>query len=184
MDKKTKYLEVALLRSKDEAHSAFLTFKAKAENQTSLKHKIKILSSDNGTEYVNKRFKITLNKAGIIYQTTALYTKEQNGNAKRINHTLLNKVRCILLNSNLPQYMWGEALLAVTYLYNRTPHSKLGFKTPYKAKNGEKPDITNIKVFGSLVYFKQKRLDLKKLNPCRVLGILIGYSIDCNNYKI
>ena len=105
LGKKTKYLKVALLKLKDKAYNAFLTFKAKAENQTSLKHKIKILSSDNGTEYVNKRFKITLNKAGIIYQTTALYTKEQNGNAKRINRTLLNKVRCILLNSNLPQYM-------------------------------------------------------------------------------
>ncbi len=190
LDKVTKYLEIALLKSKDEAHKAFLVFKARAENKATKnkkatkKRSIKVFSTDNGTEYVNKRFKITLDNAGIIHQTSAPYTKEQNGNAERINRTLLNKVRCLLLSSNLPQYMWGEAILTATYLYNRTPHSKLGYKTPYEAKNGEKPDITNIKVFGSLAYFKNKRPNLKKLDPRGTLGILIGYGTDCNNYKV
>ena len=75
-------------------------------------------------------------------------------------------------------------MLTVVYLYNRTLYSNLSYKTPYEAKNSVKPDISNIKVFGSLVYFKYKRLDLKKLDPCSSLGILIGYGIDCNNYKV
>jgi hypothetical protein len=33
---------------------------------------------------------------------------------------------------NTPRYLWGEALLASVYLYNRTPYSSLGYKTPIK----------------------------------------------------
>jgi hypothetical protein len=191
LDRKTRYLEVELLKTKDEAYEAFLRFKAKAENQAysnssnTTNKRIKILSTDNGTEYINKRFKIALDKAGIIHQTSSTYTPEQNGFIERINRTLLNKVRSLLLNSNLNKKMWGEALLSAVYLYNRTPHSKLGYKTPHEIKNGELPNIGNIKVFGSLVYFKQKGPNnVTKLDKRGNLGILIGYGTNSSHYKI
>jgi hypothetical protein len=36
--------------------------------------------------------------------------------------------------------------LAAVYLYNRTPHSSINYKTPYELKNKEKPNISNIKI--------------------------------------
>ena len=192
LDKRSRYLEVKLLKTKDEAYEAFIEFKTIAENQansnsnnTNTNKRIKVLSTDNGTEYINKRFKIALNKAGIIHQTSCPYTPEQNGFIERINRTLMNKVRSLLLNSNLNKKMWGEALLAATYLYNRTPHSKLDYKTPFEVKNGELPNIGNIKVFGSLVYFKRKgQNNVTKLENRGILGILIGYGSNNSHYKI
>ena len=58
-------------------------------------------------------------------------TPQQNGIAKRRNHTLLNMVRCMLLNSSLLELLWGEALITVAYILNQVP-SKYVPKTPYE----------------------------------------------------
>ena len=68
-----------------------------------------------------------------------------------------------------------------TYLCNRTPHSSLGYKTPYEAKTGQKPDISEIKIFGSLVYRLAQQP--KKLDPRGKPYYLVGY-MSPNIYRI
>ena len=68
-----------------------------------------------------------------------------------------------------------EAVSTVVYLYNRTPYSQISFKTPYFALYNTKPDITNIKVFGSIAYYKDKATGLKKLDPRAKKAILVGF---------
>jgi hypothetical protein len=54
--------------------------------------------------------------------------------------------------------------MAAIYIYNRTPHSAIGFKTLYEAKYGHKPDISKIRIWGSKAYKKEairRKLDLK-----------------------
>jgi len=141
---------------------------------------IKILKSDNGSEYTNTLFKDYIKKTGIIQQFSAPYTPQQNGLAERINYTLLTKVRAILYESFIPKTLWTEILLAVTYIYNRTPHSFLGFKTPYEARYNTKPDISNIRLLGSTAYYKEARTT--KLQEKGNLSILIGFNK--NQYKV
>ena len=50
---------------------------------------VKILRSDNGTEYINGKFSNFLSSYGIIHQTTCVNTAEQNGVAERKNRHLL-----------------------------------------------------------------------------------------------
>ena len=58
----------------------------------------------------------------------------------------MNKVRSILINSGLPKALWGEAAIAGTYIYNRTPHSSLkDSMTSFEARHGEKPNRSNIR---------------------------------------
>ena len=52
----------------------------------------------------------------------------------------------MLIKAKLPKVYWGEAILAATYLYNRTSNSSIGFKTPYEAKTGLKLDMSQIRV--------------------------------------
>ena len=181
LDKKTRFLEIKLLRTKDEAYSAFIEFKEREENNKDNK-RIRIYATDNGTEFINKKFKSYLINHGIIYQLSPVYTPESNGLAERINRTIINKVRCLLYNANLPKELWGEAAITATYLYNRTPHSKLDFKTPYELKYNKRPDISNIKTFGSIAFYKNKNSHIKKLDPRANKGILIGFGQ--NMYKI
>ena len=89
----------------------------------------------------------------------------------------------MLISSGLPKSLWGEAVLAAIYIYNRTPHSSLeGFITPYEARYGQKPDISNIKIWGSITYKKELKEMLKKLDNRANLYILVGYG--SNQYRL
>ena len=79
--------------------------------------------------------------------------------------------------------MWGEAILTATYLYNRTPSSSIDFNTPYYLKYKEKPNINNIRVFGSLTYYKEPSNFTKKLDSRASAYYLVGF-IGKNIYKL
>ena len=52
----------------------------------------------------------------------------------------------MLINSGLLKALWGEAAIAGTYIYNRTPHSSLKDSiTPFEVRHGEKPNRLNIR---------------------------------------
>ena len=89
------------------------------ENQTNLK--IKSLRTDNGLEFVNQEFNDLCAKYGIQRHKTVKNTPQQNGVAERMNRTLLNKVRCLMIESGLSKPYWGEALYNACYLINRSP---------------------------------------------------------------
>ena len=58
-------------------------------------------------------------------------TPQKNRIAKRRNHTLLDMVRCMLVNSSLLEFLWSEALKTETYILNHMP-SKYVPNTPYE----------------------------------------------------
>ena len=49
-------------------------------------------------------------------------TPQQNGIAERRNHTLLDMVQCMLVNSSLPKFLWGKALKTIAYILNQVPN--------------------------------------------------------------
>ena len=122
IDDCTRYCYLYLLRSKDEAIEAFKDFKNEAENQ--LNCRIKCVRSDRGGEYVAP-FAELCHASGIIHQTTAPYSPQSNGVAERKNRTLKEMMNALLINSGLPQNMWGEALLTANYILKRF-HLKIG----------------------------------------------------------
>ena len=87
IDDFSRYAKVYLLRTKDEAEEMFLKHKAEVENQ--LDRKIKRLRSDRGGEYGTIFLKIFCEKNGIIHETSAPYTPQQNGIAERKNICLM-----------------------------------------------------------------------------------------------
>jgi hypothetical protein len=92
MDDFTRKVFPYFLKTKDEVKSKFLIFKVLVENETGLK--IKVLQSDNGTEYVNKDLENYLVSEGIRHQTTIPSTPEQNGVAEQTNRSVIEKTRC------------------------------------------------------------------------------------------
>ena len=65
---------IYFLMKKDEVFMWFCTFKALVENLT--RKKIKILRTDNGTEYETNEFNNFCREAGIKRETTTVYTTE------------------------------------------------------------------------------------------------------------
>ena len=75
------------------------------ENQ--LDRKIKVKRSDRGGEY-EAPFGDFCSQHGIIHQTTAPYSPQQNGVAERKNRTLKEMMNALLLSYGLPQNLWGK----------------------------------------------------------------------------
>ena len=133
------------IKNKSDFFEEFKKFKATAENHCS--NKIKIFRTDNGTEYTSNAFQKFLNGCGIIHQKTAPYTSEQNGVSERLNRTIIDRVRCMLIDSGLEEKFWAEAAKTASYLLNRTP-CRNNTICPEELWSGRKPSLKHIRVFG------------------------------------
>lgn len=146
--------------------------------------KIKILRTDNGTEYVNGAFKSFLDDAGIIHQKSTPYTPEQNGLAERMNRTLVEKARCMLFDAELELELWAEAINTDAHIINRSPSRGLKDQTPEEIWSGKKPNVEYLRVFGSkaMVHIpKQKR---QKLDSKLIECIMVGYCDTTKGYRL
>lgn len=150
IDDASRWCEVRFLKTKDET---FKEIKAMFENQK--RKRIKFLQSDNGTEYVNGRVISYLKNAGIARRLTVPHHPQQNGVSERKNRTLMNTARYLLIQANLPDYMWAEAINTANYLRNRCPISSLNGKTPYEAWYDKLPEVNHLKEFGSKAHCLQ-----------------------------
>jgi hypothetical protein len=137
---------VYFLKVKDEVLSKFKEFTALVERQTG--RKLKTLRSDNGTEYVCAGMKNFMREKGIKYQLTVQYTPEQNGIAECCNHTLCTKTRSMLADAKLDKKFWAEAVNAAMQLKNVSPTKAVKNMTSEEAWNGNKVDISYLRVFG------------------------------------
>ena len=70
-------------------------------------------------------------------------TPQQNGVAERRNRTLLEMVRSMMAQANLPIQFWGDALLTATYILNCVP-SKSVSSTPYELWSQRKPNLNEL----------------------------------------
>jgi len=107
---------IYFLKKKDEVFTWFRHFKALIENQA--KKKIKILSTENGTEYQSNKFHGFCKEAGIKRETTTPYTPEQNGVAERKNCTIVEVVHAMIHDQRLPKFLWAEATNNPIYVQN------------------------------------------------------------------
>src|SRR5438477_4492017 len=92
--------------------------------------KVKYLRTDGGGEYTGFLIPL-LSSYGITHQPTAPYTPQSNGISERLNRTLNDMVRTMLIHSHLPQSFWSEALQHAAYMKNRLPHSATYYNTPF-----------------------------------------------------
>ena len=175
----TRYCYVYLLRSKDEALEKFMHYKNEVENQ--LGRKIKAIRSDRGGEY-DAPFDRFCQEHGIIHQTSAPYTPQQNGIVERKNRTLKEMMNVMLISSGLPQNLWGEALLSSNYILNKLPHKKLD-KTPYSLWKGWRPSYKYLKVWGCLAKVMVPIPKKIKIGPKTIDCIFIGYAINSSAYR-
>ena len=89
-----------------------------AEVETKLDRRVKTLRTDRGREYLSDMFKGFCEEKGIVRHLAIPYTPQQNGVAERRNRTLLDMVRSMMAQANLPINFWGDALLSATYILN------------------------------------------------------------------
>ena len=93
----------------------------------------------------------------------------------------------IMFESNVPKYLWGDAVLTAAYLINRMPTRVLNYHTPLDTFKTFFPacrlhtDLP-LKVFGCTV-FMHISTSRSKLDPRAEKCIFVGYSPTTKGYK-
>jgi transposase InsO family protein len=165
---------ICFLKTKDEVFERFRGFRALVENQT--RRKIRVLRLDNGGEYTSKEFEDYCTTTGIKKELTVPYNPEQNGVAERKNRTVVGATRAMIHDQGLPLFLWVEASSAAVYLQNRSPHTVLGKQTLDETFSGTRPDVSHIRIWGSVCYCHVPSEKRTKLDPTTVKGLLVGYN--------
>ena len=136
----------------------------------------KIIRVDNGTEYINADLMKWCKDRGIEVQQTAPYSPEQNGLAERLNRTLIELARAMLIAKKLPEMLWAEAVSHAAYLRNRASTRALQGATPEGLWNQYKPNIEHLQEFGTSVYVLLESTTRSKLMAKSEKHIFVGFA--------
>ena len=161
------------MKAKNEVFEKFKEFEALIENLSD--KRIKTLRSDNGGEYTSKELEAFRKDAGIKRELTIPYNPQQNGVAERKNITIMEAMKTMIYDQDLPMHLWVVATRTIFYVQNRISHNSLGFKTLEEMFTGNKPKVSNIKIFGFPVYVHIPKEKRTKLDPSGKKGIFVGY---------
>lgn len=179
IDDHSKKVFLYTMKLKSEVFDKLMEFKTLAENQTG--KKIKRIRSDNGGEYENKRFEQFSKENGIVLERTIPYTPQQNGVSERYNRTIMERVRALLLESNLGDEFWGEACNTAVYLMNLIPKGGESC-SPNELWNSEKVDLSKLRIFGEKCMGHIPKEKRGKLEAKSEELILVGY--EANGYRL
>lgn len=176
----SKYTEVKFLRNKNDVADNAINYIEKLKTQ--LGRKPKVFRSDRGGEYMCEKFQSYLRHEGIRFQCTVGYAPEQNGIAERMNRTLVEAARSMIVDSGLSKSFWAEAIDTANYVLNRIDGKRK--ISPYELMFNVKPKITHFQEFGCdaytmIPYEKRRKLDdkAKKVK-------FVGYDESSKGYRL
>ena len=162
IDRCTRYMWVYIANSKRPpvqfCKSVLNKFKSSTKHRT--------VRCDQGELASSNDFKKMLQEEQFSLQVTGSNNSKQNGMAERPHRTLAQMVRCTLQGAGLGPVYWLYALQHCVYVKNRLPHKALK-KSPYELLTGNKPDLRNLRVFGSRVVAQTPRSRTGKLDKNR-----------------
>ncbi|KAI3735402.1 hypothetical protein L6452_14898 [Arctium lappa] len=182
VDDYSRFTWVYFLRTKDETSGLIKSFILRIENQTN--QKVKVIRSDNGTEFKNLDLNTFCEEKGIERQYSAPRSPQQNGVAESRNRTLIEAARSLLADSKLPITFWAEAVNTACYVQNRVLVVKPKNKTPYDLFNKRKPFIGFFKPFGCPCTILNTKTHLGKFDRKADDGFLVGYSSQSKAYRV
>nr|GEW12914.1 hypothetical protein [Tanacetum cinerariifolium] len=158
------------------------TFITGQENQLSLR--VKVIRSDNGTEFKNSNLNQFCGLKGIKREFSVPRTPQQNGIAKRKNKTLIEAARTMLVDSLLPIPFWVETVNTACYVQNRVLVTKPHNKTPYELLHGRTPSIGFIRPFGCHVTILNTLDPLGKFQEKVDERFLVGYFVCSKAFRV
>ena len=150
IDNFSGYALVAFICTKDAVLQHFHSMVSWAETFTG--HSLTSVRSDQGRGFLGRDLQSFFLSRGITHQTSVPHTPQQNGHAERFNHTLLEKAEAMWQHACLPKSFWQDAVETSLHIYNRQPMHCHNWKMPIEIFNGDKPDISYFRVFGTCAY--------------------------------
>ncbi|GJU46483.1 putative ribonuclease H-like domain-containing protein [Tanacetum coccineum] len=178
----SKFSWVFFLAYKDETYDMLHDLIVGLENR--LRHKVKTIRCDHGTEFKNQLMNEFCAKKGIKREYSIARTPQQNGVAERKNRTLIEAARTMLADSLLPIQFWAEAVNTACYVLNRVLVTKPQMMTPYEILMGRSPNISFMRPFGCPLTILNTLDHLGKFEGKSEEGYLLGYSTNSKGFRV
>jgi transposase InsO family protein len=83
--------------------------------------RLKCLRSENRGEYCSKDFDDYCSYHGIRRDKTVPGTQQENGVSERMNRTIMEHARSMILHDIFPLQFWADVVDIVFYLINKGP---------------------------------------------------------------
>ena len=179
------------MQQKSEISPIFPIFHNMLKNQSDTK--VLGIRLDNRREYFNQYLTPYLQrKKGIIHYSSYNNTPQQNGIVERKNRHLLEIIRALILQMNVPKSFWGEVVLTATFLINRLASQILNYSSPIETLSRFFPKFDGYnhlspKIFGCVAFVHIHAHQRSKHDPRALKRIIVGYSpikkkgYKCNN---
>ncbi|CAI7732756.1 unnamed protein product [Closterium sp. NIES-54] len=184
VDDHTRAVWVYPLTTKGEVAAAVLKeWMPRAQRECG--HKVKVIRTDNGGEFIGADFEAVLKKKGIQHQLTVPYNPQQNGVAERFNRTLQEGARSLLGCAGLPDPFWVTAVRQVALVKNRVL-ATVGDKqwVPYTKWYGSAPAVNMLRAYGCMVVFHVPKEKRGKLEASGRWGVHLGLAKDHKGWLI
>lgn len=175
------YVKVYTIVNKYDVTGLVKRYIAESERLTGFK--VVIWRNDGGGEFLNTELQSHLQALGITVEKTIPYFHEQAGVVERSNRTIQSIMRCILFGSDLPKTFWSMAVASAAYLHNRTVNTNTGTKTPQELFLGSRPQVNNLRVFGTWAFVHVPVERSKKLDDRAVKMRFVGYLPQSKGWK-
>ena len=146
-----KWNEVFLLKEKSSAVDTVQLYNQAVVIQSGLR--LERLRADKGGENAGAAFRKYCLDVGIKLEFASTNTPQQIGANERLGRTVAGMVRCLLSDSGLPPFLWGELFLTTSCLSNRAPHAALSNKTPFQALYGKPAHLGHLRAIGARAFF-------------------------------
>ncbi|EER28295.1 copia-like retrotransposon family protein [Coccidioides posadasii C735 delta SOWgp] len=178
-DDATRYRWIYLLKERVEAPETLKNWINMIEVST--ERKVGTILSDGAPELTSQQLAEFYRSKGIQQEITCPYTPQQDGTSERGIRLLCERTRSVLIDSGLPNELWGEALATVSMMVNLSPTSVplYGCKntkplTPFEAWTGHQPHCRWVHRWGCDAYVKILN-ESSKLQPRSKKVKFVGY---------
>ncbi|WVZ24859.1 hypothetical protein V8G54_003403 [Vigna mungo] len=179
VDDMSRFTWIKLMTSKSDIRSQLIGFVSYIKTQFGID--VKAVRSDNGNEFAMTDF---YRQKGIQHQLSCVETPEKNGVVERKHQHILNVARSLMFQSHLPIIFWSFAVRYVVQLINILPSIVLTYFSPSQLLQNVKPNITYLRVFGSLCYTSTLQAQRTKFQPRARKCVLLGFKTGVKGYLL
>lgn len=169
-DDYSRATQIFCMKRKGDALERFKDYVKIAE----ARHGVKIgkLKAVDDGEYSSKDFQLFCKAKGINLSCAASHNLGMSSVAREVNRMIVQKARALLSTGGLPLKFWSEAVLSANFIGNRCISGefvkRFGDKSPAEIWYGQKPNLSNFRIFGSVCY--------NRVMNQKVKCIMLGYN--------
>ncbi|GAA0185895.1 transmembrane signal receptor [Lithospermum erythrorhizon] len=169
------------IRSKDQVCDVFKQFHVMVERECG--KLMKCIRTDNGGEYIGS-FDQYYKLNGIRHEQTVPNTPQYNGVSERMNRTIVEKIRCMLSQANLPKFFWGKAMCAAVQIINLSHTTIFEGEVPDEVWSRKDVSYKHLRTFGCKAFVYVPKDERSKLDNKSLPSVFLSYGDEKFGYKV